>query len=198
MATRVVSLRHASCAAPAGVVAVRRVRAAAAAMPHRTAAAAAALQSAPRARGRLAASQRAHGLQVRAAQQQPNESDGGSAAAVETQRYKFGSVDVEMPLAAVQQMPLPLQAAVVAAIFGALGLGTWASCTFVGPAIQSAAPGFMAFSRATWPLLGATFMAAGVAHFTAHDAFATMMPTRCAGVSAHVANQPLFLCLWHC
>jgi hypothetical protein len=81
-----------------------------------------------------------------------------------------------MPLAAVQQLPDAAQAAVVASIFAALGLGTWASCTYVGPAIADAAPGFMAFSRATWPLLGATFVAAGVAHFTAHDEFCTMMP----------------------
>jgi hypothetical protein len=116
---------------------------------------------------------------VRAAQPPPKK---GKAAAPATQRYTSGDVDVEMPLGAVQQLPLPVQAAVVASIFAALGLGTWASCTFVGPAIESAAPGFFAFSRATWPLLGATFLAAGVAHFTAHDAFVTMMPTRCAGV----------------
>ena len=95
-----------------------------------------------------------------------------------------------MPLAAVQQLPEAAQAAVVASVFGALGLGTWASCTFVGPAIADAAPGFMAFSRATWPLLGATFVAAGVAHFTAHDSFCTMMPKQCVPVPAQAVQQP--------
>ena len=114
----------------------------------------------------------ARSVRVRAAPQ-----PGGGGTAV--QRYTYGKVDVEMPLAAVQQMPTPAQAAVVASIFGALGLCTWASCTVVGPALESAAPGFVAFSRATWPLLGATFVAAGVAHFTAHDEFCTMYPTRC-------------------
>ena len=96
-----------------------------------------------------------------------------------TQRYSYGAVDVTMPLATVQQLPDVAQGAVVASIFAALGVGTWASCTFVGPAIADAAPGFFAFSRATWPLLGATFVAAGVAHFTAHDSFCTMMPKQC-------------------
>lgn len=99
-----------------------------------------------------------------------------------TQRYTYGEVDVTMPLAAVQQLPDVAQAAVVASIFAALGAGTWASCTLVGPAIADVAPGFMAFSRATWPLLGATFVAAGVAHFTAHDSFCTMMPKPCVPV----------------
>jgi hypothetical protein len=84
-----------------------------------------------------------------------------------------------MPLATVQQLPDVAQAAVVASIFAALGLGTWATCTFVGPTVSYVAPGFFEFSRATWPLLGATFVAAGVAHFTAHDSFCTMMPKQC-------------------
>ena len=115
---------------------------------------------------------------------------GGSAA---TQRYTYGEVDVTMPLAAVQQLPEAAQAAGVASIFAALGLGTWASCTLVGPAIADAAPGFMAFSRATWPLLGATFVAAGVAHFTAHDSFCTMMPKKCVSVPLQAVQQPFAL-----
>jgi hypothetical protein len=134
------------------------------------------VQLAPaRARGRSAAGRRAAAT-PRAAQGKGK----GKGAAPATQRYTAGSVDIEMPLAAVQQLPLPLQAAVVAGIFAGIGLGTYVSCTAVAPGIEQAAPSFMAFSRATWPLLGATFVAAGVAHFTAHDAFVTMMPTRCA------------------
>ena len=94
-----------------------------------------------------------------------------------------------MPLGAVQQLPLPQQAAFVAAVFGALAAGTYASCTIVGPALESALPAFVAFSRSTWPLLGATYVAAGVAHFTVHDSFVTMMPQRCAAGGAGAARR---------
>jgi uncharacterized membrane protein len=98
--------------------------------------------------------------------------------AQQTQRYVAGKVDVEMPLAAVQQLPVPAQAACVATIFAALGLGTQFASDVVAPAIEHAVPSLFAFSRATWPLLGTTFVAAGVAHFTLHDEFCTMMPQR--------------------
>ncbi|KAG2500613.1 hypothetical protein HYH03_001380 [Edaphochlamys debaryana] len=84
---------------------------------------------------------------------------------------------VERPLGAVQRLSKPLQAAFVAAVYGALGLGTWAWCAHVGPAIAAAAPGLHAFfvgTRMAW--LGALFTVVGVAHFTAHDVIKSMYP----------------------
>ena len=73
---------------------------------------------------------------------------------------------MEVPLAAVQQLPAGQQAAALAAIFAALGLGTALLVSFHVPPVGT--PGAL--------FLGATFVAAGVAHFTAHDAYCTMMP----------------------
>jgi uncharacterized membrane protein len=112
------------------------------------------------------------------------------------QRYVHGSVDVTMPLAAVQQLPLGAQAAVVAGIFGALGLSTHVCSNTVAPALEQALPGLFAFSRATWPLLGATYVAAGVAHFTAKDSFCTMMPHRGAWGFWYLPGSPEFHVLW--
>eukprot|EP00438_Fugacium_kawagutii_P011557 Skav235011 [mRNA] locus=scaffold276:149845:154186:+ [translate_table: standard] len=87
------------------------------------------------------------------------------------------------------------QAAVVLAIFVALAVGTW---TLVGPIFQflqqllpegwclgmapgklpvgtSRGTGFKGWQK-TWPILGAFYMAAGVAHFTAQDAFESIYP----------------------
>ena len=96
----------------------------------------------------------------------------------QTQRYVTGKVDVTMPLAAVQQLPLPAQAACVTGILAALGAGTHVCSSVVAPALEAAAPTLFSFSRATWPLLGVTYVAAGVAHFTLHDEFCTMFPQR--------------------
>lgn len=136
-----------------------------------------------------AARLRSRPAQLASARRAPQPLAAAKQSSAATQRYTYGDVDVEMPLGAVQQLPEAAQAAVVASIFAALGLGTWASCTVVGPAIAEAAPGFMAFSRATWPLLGATFVAAGVAHFTAHDSFCTMMPKQCVRRSQSGATR---------
>eukprot|EP00951_Prasinocladus_malaysianus_P022714 scaffold191233_cov32-Prasinocladus_malaysianus.AAC.1 len=42
--------------------------------------------------------------------------------------------------AKVSQFPDPSQAAIVAAIFGALGVGTVISCTYIGPFLESTLP----------------------------------------------------------
>lgn len=76
--------------------------------------------------------------------------------------------------AKVSQLPVAGQIASVAAIFAGIGIGTAASCTIIGPAVADAAPGFFAFSKATWPLLGVTYLAAGVAHFTQVQGFLDM------------------------
>ena len=114
----------------------------------------------------------------------------------EAQRYTYGTVDVTMPLGAVQQLPLPLQTATVAAVFGALGAGAAFSCDVLGPALEHSAPDLFAFSRATWPLLGATYLAAGVAHFTAPDAFVTMFPQRGAWGIWYLPGSAEFHVAW--
>jgi uncharacterized membrane protein len=117
-------------------------------------------------------------------------------AAGATQRFRSGSLDVEMPLGAVQQLSEPLQAAVFASVFAALGALTYASCTTVAPALESALPELFAFSRSTWPLVGGTFVLAGVAHFLAHDAFCTMMPARGAWGLWYLPGSPSFHVNW--
>ena len=113
-----------------------------------------------------------------------------------TQRFRSGSLDVEMPLAIVQQLPLPLQGAVAATVFSALFACTYASCAGVAPALESAFPDLFAFSRSTWPLVGGTFVLAGAAHFLAHDAFCTMMPQRGAWGLWNLPGSPSFHVNW--
>ena len=113
-----------------------------------------------------------------------------------TQTYSSGSLSVEMPLATVQQLPEPQQAAVVAAVFAALGSLTFLSCSVLAPALEAALPDFMAFSRSTWPLLGTTFVAAGYAHFALHDAFVTMMPRPGAWGFWNLPGSPSFHVNW--
>eukprot|EP00195_Chlamydomonas_chlamydogama_P015259 CAMPEP_0202892918 /NCGR_PEP_ID=MMETSP1392-20130828/2589_1 /ASSEMBLY_ACC=CAM_ASM_000868 /TAXON_ID=225041 /ORGANISM="Chlamydomonas chlamydogama, Strain SAG 11-48b" /LENGTH=259 /DNA_ID=CAMNT_0049577053 /DNA_START=90 /DNA_END=869 /DNA_ORIENTATION=- len=113
-----------------------------------------------------------------------------------TQVYKQGETEIVMPLAAVQQLPEPLQAATFFGIYAALGLGTYVSCTSIAPSIEAALPGLMAFSRATWPLLGVTYIAAGVAHFTMHDAFASMMPKQGSWGIWYLPGSPSFHVNW--
>ena len=88
----------------------------------------------------------------------------------DTQRFVCGSQEVEVPVTAIQRLPVPAQAAVVLGTLGALGLSTYALCSFtdMGWTHGAAAP----------YIFGIIFSAAGAAHFTAHDDFCTMMPTQ--------------------
>mmetsp|Transcript_39935 Transcript_39935/g.113249 ORF Transcript_39935/g.113249 Transcript_39935/m.113249 type:complete len:269 (+) Transcript_39935:206-1012(+) len=98
--------------------------------------------------------------------------------------------------AAVSQLPESSQVAVVAGIFCALGVGTALSCTAIGPFIAEALPGFFAFSKATWPLLGVTYLAAGVAHFTAEKGFLAMYPHRGAWGIFYLPGSASFHVRW--
>eukprot|EP00873_Tetraselmis_striata_P039817 jgi/Tetstr1/460081/TSEL_005401.t1 len=98
--------------------------------------------------------------------------------------------------AAVSSMPDTSQAAIVAGVFAGLGVGTAASCSLVGPAIARSLPGFFAFSESTWPLLGVTFLAAGVAHFTVEQGFLDMYPHRGAWGIYYLPGSPSFHVRW--
>lgn len=88
----------------------------------------------------------------------------------DTQRFVSGSLEAEVPVTTIQQLPVPAQAAIVLGTLGALGLSTYALCslTDLGWTHAASAP----------YIFGITFSAAGIAHFTAHDDFCTMMPTQ--------------------
>jgi hypothetical protein len=80
--------------------------------------------------------------------------------------------------AVVSAMPAPAQAASVAAAWSGLGFATWLVCAVVGPFTEQHFPGYIAWSRATWPILGLTYVAAGAAHFALPEGFDAMVPHR--------------------
>ena len=114
----------------------------------------------------------------------------------QTQTYSAGKVSVTMPLGAVQQMPEVQQALIVAGVFAALGVSHALSCAYLAPALERLAPDLFAWSRSTWPVLASTFVAAGVAHFTLHDEFCTMMPVKGAWGVWHLPGTPSFHVNW--
>ncbi|EKX52683.1 hypothetical protein GUITHDRAFT_150628, partial [Guillardia theta CCMP2712] len=77
----------------------------------------------------------------------------------------------------IDALPLSLQAATFVSIFAGLGLGT---ALLSGPtfsAVERTLPkGWFSSWKKTWPLLGLVYVLAGVAHFTAKDAFLAIYP----------------------
>ena len=80
--------------------------------------------------------------------------------------------------AVVSSFPEPAQAAAVLGVWAGIGALTVFACSTVGPAVNDAFPGYMAWSRSTWPVLGLTYIAAGIAHFGVHQGFVDMFPHR--------------------
>ncbi|CAE7323322.1 unnamed protein product [Symbiodinium natans] len=77
----------------------------------------------------------------------------------------------------INQLPETQQAVVVATLLLGLAAGTWALVNPIFGALQGTLPeGWFKTWRKTWPILGAFYMAAGVAHFTAADAFEAIYP----------------------
>mmetsp|Transcript_17705 Transcript_17705/g.55810 ORF Transcript_17705/g.55810 Transcript_17705/m.55810 type:complete len:242 (-) Transcript_17705:37-762(-) len=76
----------------------------------------------------------------------------------------------------VNAMPESQQAAVVLAIFAGLALDTWGLLFLFGKLRGALPEGWFANWQKTWPLVGAVYMAAGVAHFTAAAAFESIYP----------------------
>jgi hypothetical protein len=73
-------------------------------------------------------------------------------------RFVSGQLDVEVPVAAVQQLPEAMQATAVLGTLGALGLSTVALCTLTDLSWAQGSSGPY--------VLGVVFTLAGVSHFT--------------------------------
>lgn len=103
-----------------------------------------------------------------------------TAAAVAVAAWASGpEVSAALPPApsGINVLPEGQQGLVVLAILAALGLLTWFAVSLVFPTVKSLLPeGWFAGWQKTWPLLGAVYMAAGVAHFTAAAAFESIYP----------------------
>ena len=95
------------------------------------------------------------------------------------QTYTINGKTLQVPLAAVQQLPEPTQAVVVAGVFAALGLGTYVTCTTISPALASAAPDAFDFAiGAVGPVASLLFATSGVLHLlpAGHEDFCSMYP----------------------
>lgn len=106
-----------------------------------------------------------------------------SSASTSSDESPSGVSDISYPWAqpgyrgaVVSAMDERAQAAVVSAAWLAVCAATYECVTVVGPALDRAAPSLMAWSKSTWPIIGVTYVAAGVAHFAVHDGFVAMMP----------------------
>ncbi|KXZ55432.1 hypothetical protein GPECTOR_3g82 [Gonium pectorale] len=96
-----------------------------------------------------------------------------------------------------RQLPEPAQAAVFAGVYAALAVGTYASCTYIAPALSEYLPWLSSsFEASRGPVLGAFFAAAGVAHFTSHDAFTSMYPRPGAWGFWNLPGSPSFHVNW--
>jgi len=98
--------------------------------------------------------------------------------------------------ALVSTLPEQQQQLVFAGINAAVLLGTAGVCTVVGPFFHDNVPFLFNLSRATWPLIGVTYVAAGVAHFTLEEDFINMMPHRGAWGFWELPGTPRFHVLW--
>lgn len=112
------------------------------------------------------------------------------------QSYSSGPVNVQTPIALVQQLSPPLQAGAFLAYFGLLATATYAAVTIVAPGIEATLPTFFAFSRTLWPLLGITYVLAGVGHFALLDSFVTMMPKQGAWGLWNLPGDAAFHVRW--
>lgn len=98
--------------------------------------------------------------------------------------------------AVVSSLPEWAQAASVLAAWAGIGALTTYACGTLGPTINDAFPGFMTWSRSTWPVLGLTYVAAGAAHFGVHQGFVDMFPHRNAWGFFNLPGTPSFHVNW--
>mmetsp|Transcript_21165 Transcript_21165/g.46671 ORF Transcript_21165/g.46671 Transcript_21165/m.46671 type:complete len:293 (-) Transcript_21165:225-1103(-) len=76
----------------------------------------------------------------------------------------------------INTLPESEQTAVFLACFAVLASGTWGLLAFFSWLRGALPEGWFDGWQKTWPLVGAVFMAAGVAHFTAAEAFESIYP----------------------
>jgi len=74
-------------------------------------------------------------------------------------------------------LPEAEQAGIVAALLGGLAAGTWALANPIFAFLEGLLPdGWFKTWQKTWPILGAVYLAAGIAHFTAAESFEAIYP----------------------
>ena len=113
------------------------------------------------------------------------------------QRFVCGSVDIVVPVAAVQQWPLLAQACVVFAIWAAVVACTHACVTSLLPWWATAAPDGLATARAVSPFVwGAMYVIIGSQHFSQSDAFLAIMPHHGAWGFWYLPGSPSFHIVW--
>ncbi|KAL1507355.1 hypothetical protein AB1Y20_008201 [Prymnesium parvum] len=101
----------------------------------------------------------------------------------------------ELPsLSGINTLPLPLQAAVVIAI--ALAIGGLTALLY-GPVFDAVRGSWVwSLSRPTWPILGAIYLAAGVAHFTEAEGFENITPPNGTWGFWYTPFSPRFNVYW--
>ncbi len=94
----------------------------------------------------------------------------------------------------VNTLAEPVQAAVVVAIFAALGLSTVAFSSFLGEITMKYE--WVQSWRYTWPLLGAIYAAAGATHFTLQEEYENIYPSKGAWGFWYLPGSPEFHVKW--
>ncbi len=95
----------------------------------------------------------------------------------------------------VNTLPLPAQAGVFFAIYAGLYFSTMLLVSGV-ESLKVLAPGIMLPWMSTWPILGAVFVAAGIAHFTMKEAFMNMYPAPGAWGLWYLPGSKFFHVAW--
>ena len=98
--------------------------------------------------------------------------------------------------AVVSAMDEPAQTAVLLAVWAGIGALTVGWCSNLGPEVEHALPTVMSWSRATWPVIGLTYVAAGAAHFALPGGFKDMFPHKGAWGWWNLPGSPEFHVAW--
>lgn len=98
--------------------------------------------------------------------------------------------------AVVSALDEPAQTAVLLAVWAGIGALTVGWCSNLGPEVEHALPTVMSWSRATWPVIGLTYVAAGAAHFALPGGFKDMFPHKGAWGWWNLPGSPEFHVAW--
>lgn len=104
----------------------------------------------------------------------------------------------QLPVApsGVNSLPESEQTFVVLAIFGLLAVGSFVLLAVFEQLRRALPEGWFAAWQKTWPFLGFVYMAAGVAHFTAKDAFEAIYPPQGTWGFWYLPGSPEFHVIW--